>query len=636
MCNHHNEENCQKHHNEWKMPARIICTLIVFVCLIIIKPNHTLKLAGYIIAYIIIAYDVIINAFKNVLSKHFFDENFLMSIATFGAFLIGEYPEALMVMMLYQTGEYFCHRAVEKSKKSISDLMNIKPEIANVEIDGKIVQTNPLDVKINDIIVVKPGEKIPLDGTVLEGFASIDTSNLTGEAIPRNISPTNEVMSGCIVLNGMIKIKVEKEFKNSTVSKILDMVANAASKKAKTENFITKFAKIYTPIVVSFAIILAFVVPLCLGEFPVWHSVWFKRALFFLVISCPCALAISIPLGFFAGIGRASLDGILIKGGNYLETSSNAKTIAFDKTGTLTKGRFQVSDIFPAKDANGSEIISKDELLKIAAYAEHFSNHPIAQSIKSAYKENIDISYIKNIKEFAGLGVTSDIFNKNTIVGNYEMLQKFNIDIPILNIENTSLFIAQNNNYLGCITVSDDIKDDAQNTITNLKKSGIKKTVMLTGDTEASAQRIQNKLNIDEIYYNLLPNQKVEVLENLMKLNKPSETLIYVGDGINDAPVLARADIGIAMGKIGSDAAIEACDIVIMDDKLEKINKTVEISKKTLRIVKENIVFILSVKILFLIFGAVGLVSMWGAVFADVGTSIISIINSLRILGRKI
>ena len=557
-----------------------------------------------------------------------------MTIATVGAFSIGEYPEALMVMILYQTGEYLCHGAVKKSKKSISNLMKIKPDIANLEKDGKIIPTKPSDVEIGDTIIIKAGEKIPLDGVVLEGSTSVDTSNLTGESVPRMLSIKDEAISGCIVLDGMIKIKVTKDFKNSTVSKILDMIENAASKKAKTENFITKFAKIYTPFVVALAIVLGIIVPIFAGDF----SVWFKRALVFLVISCPCALVISIPLGFFAGIGRASADGVLIKGGNYLEALACAKTIVFDKTGTLTKGIFQISKICPARDIKTKkEIISKEELLKMAAYAEHFSNHPVANSIKRAYKDEIDILQIKDLKEISGLGVVCNIFNKEIVAGNIKMMQKFNVEIPNANTEDTTVFIAQDGKFAGYIEVLDNVKEDAKNTIQILKnKLQIKKTVMLTGDKKSAAQKIQKELNIDEIYYNLLPNQKVEQLEKLMEEKRPNETIVYIGDGINDAPVLARADIGIAMGKMGSDAAIEACDIVIMDDGLEKINKAVKISKKTLRIVKENIIFILSIKILFLIFGALGAVSMWGAVFADVGTSIIAIINSLRILDKKL
>ena len=501
----------------------------------------------------------------------------------------------------------------------------MNPEYANVVRDGSVLTIHPSEVKIGEIILVKPGEKIPLDGLVEEGSSSVDTSNLTGESIPRELTPGDTAVSGCINLNGVLKIKVTKEFKNSTVTKILELVENAANKKAKAEKFITKFAKVYTPFVVASAVLLALLPPLVLGG---GFLLWFKRALIFLVISCPCALVISVPLGFFAGVGAASKRGILVKGSSNLETLSKAKTFVFDKTGTLTEGRFAVSKVLPAAG------VTKDELLKFAAYVENFSTHPVAQAVKAAYGAEIDVSKIEDLKEYAGFGVTAKVFSKSVIAGSAKIMDRFNIAYEPENAGGTVVYIAIDGKFAGSIVVSDTIKADAKSVIVYLKKLGVK-TVMLTGDRENAALEIQKAAGIDTVYSNLLPNEKTDVLEKLLAAQKRGETLVFTGDGINDAPVLSRADIGISMGKLGSDAAIEASDIVITDDNLAKIHVAVGISKKTLQIVKQNIVFALSTKALFLALGAFGLVTMWGAVFADVGVSVLAILNSLRMLYIK-
>ena len=638
MCSHcehnHNEHGHCEHNHSPKIIFKIAISVLLLIIFMVFSPEKiagekfsgAVKFLEFALCYIIVAKDIVQSALKNILSRQLLDENFLMTIATVGAFGIGEYPEAVMVMVFYQIGELFNSFAVKKSRNSISELMKMNPEYANVVRDNLILKVHPSDVKTGEIIVVRPGEKIPLDGIVTEGFGSVDTSNLTGESIPKELAVGNEAVSGCINLNSVLKIKVTKEFKNSTVAKILEMVENAANKKAKTEKFITKFAKVYTPVVVTAAFLLAVLPLLFVGREPL---VWFRRALIFLVISCPCALVISVPLGFFAGVGAASKKGILVKGSSCLETLSKAKIFVFDKTGTLTKGKFSVSKTVPASGIN------KDELLKYAAYAENYSNHPAAQAVKAAYIGEIDTSKIEDLKEYAGLGVCAKVFSKSVIIGNLKIMEEFNIKVEANNnVSGTVLYVALNNQYAGCIEISDSVKTNAKDTILNLKKFGVK-TVMLTGDREFAAREIQAQTGIDEVYSNLLPNEKVEAVEKLMLSQKTGDTLVFTGDGINDAPVLSRADIGISMGKLGSDAAIEASDIVITDDNLAKIPEAMKISKKTLKIVKQNIVFALGTKVLFLVLGAFGAVTMWGAVFADVGVSILAVLNSLRMLYIK-
>lgn len=611
------------------MIFKIILSVALLAVFMLLKPERlapagfegAVKFLEFALCYLIVAKDIVKEAVQNLFRAQFLDENFLMTIATFGAFGIGEYPEAVMVMVLYQIGELFHGFAVKKSRKSISDLMKIKPEYANVLRNGAVLSVHPSEVKPGEIILVKPGEKIPLDGVVTEGFSYVDTSNLTGESVPRELNPDSEVLSGCINLDGILKIKVTKEFENSTVSKIIEMAENAANKKAKTEKFITKFAKVYTPFVVCAAILLSLVPPIFYGQF----LVWFKRALIFLVISCPCALVISVPLGFFAGIGTASKNGILIKGSNSLEALSKAKTFVFDKTGTLTTGKFSVTEVMTSAGT------TKEELLKFAAHAEHFSTHPIALSVKAAYDKEICPSNIKDLKEYPGCGVAAKIFDKEVIVGNARIMEMFNIKYEAAKNVGSALYVALDGKFAGSVIISDTIKPAAKEMIELLKKRDNAKTVILTGDREAAAREAQAKLHVDDVYFNLLPNDKVDAVERLVAEQKQG-TLVFVGDGINDAPVLSVADIGISMGKMGSDAAIEASDVVIMDDNLAKIPSAVKLSKKTLQIVKQNIVFALGIKALFLLLGALGAISMWGAVFADVGVSFIAVLNSLRML----
>ena len=618
MCEHHHEAETEN--NKPKI-IRIILAIIIFSIALLYNPSGQSRFFLFFIAYLISGGDIILSAIKHIIKGKIFDENFLMGLATIGAFAIGEYPEAVMVMVLYQIGETLQDFAVDRSKQSISELMNIKPDYANIEIDGKTVKKNPEQIKIGDIIKVKTGEKIPLDGIVVDGYATLDTSALTGESIPKLVKQGDYAISGCINTNGVLTIKVEKEFSNSTVSKILELVEHASSKKAKTENFITKFAKYYTPVVVLGAVTLATLPPLVIGA---QFNVWFQRALTFLVISCPCALVISVPLGFFAGIGGASKSGILIKGACYLESLSKTSTVVFDKTGTLTKGTFSVTSIIPSQE------ISSDYLLKIAAYAENYSNHPIANSLKKAYSQAIDTSLIQNVEEIAGNGIKASINKSEVLVGNDKLMNKYNIKFSKPEKQfGTIIYVAENKKYLGSIVISDELKPDSQKTILQLN-SLVKQTVMLTGDTENTANIVAKKLGITKVYSDLLPTQKVEQLEKLILTN--SGSTIFVGDGINDAPVLTRADVGIAMGGLGSDAAIEAADVVIMDDNPLKVVKAINISQKTLKIVKENIIFALGIKSLFLILGGFGLITMWGAVFADVGVTIIAIINSLRAL----
>ena len=606
---------------------QIIISAILFVIgLLVPFSNGWITKGIYIGAYLIVGLEIIIKAIKNIFKGEVFDEHFLMAVATIGAFAIGEFPEAVAVMLFYQIGELFQDYAVDKSKESITNLMDIRPDVAVVKRNGKLETLKPETVKIGEEIVVKPGEKIPLDGTIIDGSSMLDTSALTGESVPRSAKIGEKVLSGCINQSGVLTIKVEKEFGESTVSKILDLVENASNKKSKSENFITKFAKIYTPIVVGIAILLAIIPPFLLkwGSF----SEWLERALTFLVVSCPCALVISIPLGFFGGIGGASRKGVLIKGSNYLELLSKTDIFVFDKTGTLTEGVFEVQKINPVD-------ISEEELLKIAAYAESYSNHPISASIKKAYQKEINQEIIEKTEEISGKGIISQIENKTVVIVNNKIMQEKGIEYKECNDIGTILYVAINNKFEGSIVIADKIKEDAKQTIQGLKRNNVSKTVMLTGDKKEIAEKVAKQIEIDEVYTDLLPDQKVEKVEELMKQKTEKGKLAFVGDGINDAPVLAISDIGIAMGGLGSDAAIEAADIVIMNDKPSKILEAIKISNKTMRIVKQNIIFAISVKILVLILGACGIATMWEAVFADVGVSFIAILNSLRALGIK-
>lgn len=623
MCeNHHKHE---EENNENIVLARVILAIVLFSLAMIFTSAPTFKISLLGISYLIAGYDILIKALKNIIKGKVFDENFLMGIATLGAIGIKEYPEAVMVMVLYQIGEYLQDKAVEKSQNSITELMDIRPDYANLEKDGDLIKISPYEVKIGDTIIVKTGEKIPLDGIIIDGTATLDTSALTGESRPREAKIGDEAISGCINTNGLLKIRVTKEYGQSTVSKILDLVENASSKKTKTENFITKFAKIYTPVVVLAALFLAILPPLIFGSN---FSVWINRALTFLVISCPCALVISVPLGFFAGIGGASKCGILVKGSSYLELLSKPETIVFDKTGTLTQGCFKVVKIVQQEDT------TKEELLELTAYAESYSNHPIALSIKKAYDKNIDKNRISEISEIAGNGVRAEINGCSILVGNENLLKNHNISYQKANETGTIVYTAKNSKFLGYIVISDKLKEDAQKAIIELKKLKLQ-TVMLTGDTEDSGLTVAKELNIDKAYTQLLPIDKVDKIEDIIEQKTKNKSVIFVGDGINDAPVLTRADVGIAMGGLGSDAAIEAADVVIMDDKPTKVATAIKIAKQTLTIVKENIAFALGIKVLFLILGAFGFVTMWGAVFADVGVTLIAVLNSLRALKIK-
>ena len=621
MCkNHHHKHEEEK--NDKVLLARVILAIVLFSLAMIFTSAPTFKISLLGISYLIAGYDILIKALKNIIKGKVFDENFLMGIATLGAIGIKEYPEAVMVMVLYQIGEYLQDKAVEKSQNSITELMDIRPDYANIEKNGDLTKISPYEVKIGDTIIVKTGEKIPLDGIIIDGSATLDTSALTGESRPREVKIGDEAISGCINTNGLLKIRVTKEYGQSTVSKILDLVENASSKKTKTENFITKFAKIYTPVVVLAALFLAILPPLIFGSN---FSVWINRALTFLVISCPCALVISVPLGFFAGIGGASKCGILVKGSSYLELLSKPETIVFDKTGTLTQGCFKVVKIEQQEDT------TKEELLELTAYAESYSNHPIALSIKKAYDKNIDKNRISEISEIAGNGVRAEINGCSILVGNENLLKNHNISYQKANETGTIVYTAKNSKFLGHIVISDKLKEDAQKAIIELKKLKLQ-TVMLTGDTEESGLTVAKELNLDKAYTQLLPIDKVDKIEDIIEQKTKNKSVIFVGDGINDAPVLTRADVGIAMGGLGSDAAIEAADVVIMDDKPTKVATAIKIAKQTLTIVKENIAFALGIKVLFLILGAFGFVTMWGAVFADVGVTLIAVLNSLRAL----
>lgn len=604
-----------------KMRLRIIISLILYIICLFIPAQNLIKLILFLVPYFIIGYDVLLKAIRNIKNGQVFDENFLMTIATIGAFIIGEYNEGVAVMLFYQVGELFQSYAVGKSRESIESLMDIRPDFANIEQDGKIIEVDPDEVEIGQTIIVKAGEKIPIDGIVLEGTSSLDTSALTGESVPRDVFSDSEVISGCINLSGVLKIRTTKEFGESTVSKILDLVENSSVKKAKAENFVTKFARYYTPFVVILAAVLAISLPFIIN---ISFANSFYRALTFLVISCPCALVISIPLSFFGGIGGASKEGILVKGGNYLEALSKLKTVVFDKTGTLTKGIFDVSEVITANSFSESEVI------ELACLAESYSKHPIATALRNKYNQNIDFSRISDTKELAGMGISAIIDEKSVLIGNERLMQHENINYTAYNGYGTVIYVAINNKYSGYIVITDEIKPNADKAIKKLYDLGIKKTVMLTGDNKKAANHVADMLNISDMKCELLPADKVSAVEQI--LNAKDGVLAFVGDGINDAPVLARADVGIAMGGLGSDAAIEAADIVLMDDKLEKLADAVKIARKTVLIVKENIVFALGCKLLVLILGAFGYANMWAAVFADVGVAIIAILNSSRML----
>ncbi|MEF9946556.1 MAG: heavy metal translocating P-type ATPase [Lachnospiraceae bacterium] len=605
-----------------KMLGRILLCGILLITISVLSFHSQWKFLLYLIPYLVIGWDVLWKAVRNIAHGQVFDENFLMSIATIGALGIGEYPEAVFVMLFYQIGELFQSYAVGKSRKSIASLMDIRPDYANVEREGSLVQVDPEEIQIGDIILIKPGEKIPLDGSVVEGSSSLNTTALTGESIPREVLVGDDVISGCVNINGLLKVRVTRVFGESTVSKILDLVENSSSNKARTENFITRFARVYTPAVVIAAVCLAVIPPLVLHG--MW-SVWLERALIFLVISCPCALVISVPLSFFGGIGGASRCGILVKGSNYLEMLSHTELIVFDKTGTLTQGSFEVTAIHPEK-------IKEKELLELAAMAEAYSDHPISLSLKAAYNQTIQRERIGKIEELAGRGVCATIDGKNVFIGNEKLMESVGALWHPCDHPGTIVHVAVEKEYEGHIVISDEIKPDAATAIAQLKKRGVRKTVMLTGDQKSVGEAVAAQLHMDEVHTELLPVDKVVCVEALLKEKTGKGKLVFVGDGINDAPVLSRADIGIAMGALGSDAAIEAADIVLMDDNPGKIPLAIAISKNTLKIARQNIVFALGVKALVLVLGALGIANMWWAVFADVGVSVIAILNATRAL----
>ncbi len=630
----HSHEHGHSHNHggnqsiEKKEFFRLGIALVLFIIGIIVNLDKMYEFIIFGVAYIIAGGEVLLRAFKNILRGQVFDENFLMAIATIGAFAIGEFPEGVAVMLFYEVGEMFQDYAVNKSRKSISDLMNIRPDFANlITINGEEKRVAPESVNVGSIIVVRAGEKVPLDGVVLSGEATLDVSALTGESLPKEVEAKDDVLAGSINKSGLLKIKVTKSFGESTVSKILDLVENAGNKKSPTEKFITKFARYYTPVVVFSALALAIIPPLVIsGES---FSPWISRALIFLVVSCPCALVVSIPLGYFAGIGLASKNGILIKGSNYLEALNNVESIVFDKTGTLTKGTFKV------KKSESTSKLSNEELLKLGAYAEYYSNHPIAKSIVSEFNKEINKGLISNYEEISGKGIKVDIDGETFLAGNSKLMDMFNIKISSINEIGTVVYLANEKSELGYIVISDEIKEDSKEAISGLKEIGIKQTIMLTGDNEKVGDSVAKELGLDKAYCSLLPQNKVEKLEQIFEDKSKGKKVAFVGDGINDAPVLARADIGIAMGGVGSDAAIEAADVVIMDDKPSKIIKAIKIAKKTNKIVWQNIIFALGVKIIILIFGALGMANMWEAVFGDVGVTLIAVINSSRILKNK-
>lgn len=608
-----------------RLLTRIIVAAALFLAGNFIPLPEWAEMGVFLICYAVAGWDIVWKAITNILHGQVFDENFLMTIATVGALILGEHSEGVAVMLFYQVGEWFQSYAVSKSRKSITSLMDIRPDYANIEKDGKLVQVDPDEVQIGDTIVVKPGERVPLDGKIIKGTSALDTSALTGESMPREAEPGMDVISGCINQTGILTIQTTKEFGESTVAKILDLVENASDKKGKTENFISRFARYYTPIVVFAALALAVLPPLILQQS---FSVWIYRALTFLVISCPCALVISIPLSFFGGIGGSSKIGVLVKGSNYLESLAHAETVVFDKTGTLTKGSFAVTEIHPVN-------MKDTQLLELAAYAEDYSNHPISLSIKSAYGKKIDSSRISDVQEIAGHGVQAVIDGKKILAGNAKLMQREHIKYSPSSSVGTVVYLACNGKYAGCLVIEDEIKADAAAAIKNLKSSGIRKTVMLTGDADAVGKKVAGRLGLDQVYTELLPADKVDRVEDLLKQKSEKGKLVFVGDGINDAPVLARADVGIAMGALGSDAAIEAADVVLMTDEPSKIAAVMKIARKTIRIANQNIVFALAVKFLVLILGAIGKANMWAAVFADVGVSIIAILNAIRAMRVK-
>ena len=623
-----------------KVLIRIIIAAVLIAALKLlfhfVTVNKYIELVAFLVPYFVIGYDILKKAIHGIFNGEVFDENFLMAIATVGAIALGEYVEGTAVMLFYQIGELFQSYAVGKSRKNITSLMDIRPDYANIEEDGKIEQVDPDDVEIGTIIIVKPGEKIPIDGVIVEGSSTLNTSALTGESVPRGAKEGDEVISGCVNLTGLLKIKTNKEFGDSTVSKILDLVENSSMKKSRSENFITRFAKIYTPAVCIGALVLAVLPPLVnliMGNPAEW-SKWLIRALTTLVISCPCALVISIPLSFFGGIGGASSRGILIKGSNYLEILSKTKYIVCDKTGTLTKGVFEVTDV---KTANSYK---KDELLKLAAYAESYSTHPISKSIRNAYGNDIDTGIVSDIEEISGHGISADVEGRKVLAGNIKLMKQFNIDVSSTAAEvdsaiGTLVYVAVDGTYAGCIIISDVVKPTSAQAVRSLKKAGVSKVVMLTGDAKKVADAVGGELGIDVVKSELLPADKVEEVEKLLGNKDKNEVLAFVGDGINDAPVLSRADIGIAMGALGSDAAIEAADIVLMDDDPAKIATAMNISRKTLRIVHQNIVFALAVKFVCLFLGAIGIANMWIAIFADVGVMVLAVLNATRCLVYK-
>ncbi|CVI66872.1 Cadmium, zinc and cobalt-transporting ATPase [Clostridiales bacterium CHKCI001] len=609
-----------------KQLCKILVAAIICIPAIIISMPEWAKLILYLIGYLVVGLEILKKAVKNIKNGQVFDENFLMSIATIGAFLLGEYLEGIAVMLFYQIGELFQSYAVNQSRKSISDLMDIRPDSAVVLRDSQEEVVDPEEVMVGEIIVVRPGEKVPLDGIVIEGSSTLDTAALTGESVPRTVVSGETIISGCINLTGILKIRVEKEFEESTVAKILDLVENASSQKAKVENFITRFARYYTPVVVMAAAVLAVIPPLFLPNYP--FADWIYRALTFLVISCPCALVISIPLSFFGGIGAASKYGVLVKGSNYLELLSNAEFAVFDKTGTLTEGSFRVSEIVP-------EGMKQEDLLGIAAYAEAYSNHPISQSILEAYGRPIDKEQIHEMNEIVGRGVWANVGEIEVYAGNAKLMQDIGVVYPKEVPVGTIVHIAVDHVYAGYLLIADIIKSDAKKAIEDLKKVGVKKTVMLTGDTDAIGRKVAEKLNMDEVYTQLLPADKVARIESLLERKSQNGYLVFVGDGINDAPVLARADVGVAMGGLGCDAAIEAADVVIMTDEPSKLAGMIKIARKTVKICRQNIVFALGVKAVILVLGAFGIADMWAAVFGDVGVAVLAILNSMRTLYMK-
>ncbi|MCI8331871.1 MAG: cadmium-translocating P-type ATPase [Clostridiales bacterium] len=612
--------------NQKRLLRIVVGAAVFIVALFIPFSNDIVRLAVFLLAFAVVGIDVIWKAVRNLFQGHLFDENFLMSIATIGAFVIGEYPEGVAVMLFYQIGELFQSYAVDKSRRSIADLMDIRPDYAQVLRDGELIKVEPDEVEIGETIVVTAGERIPLDAEVIEGASTLDTAALTGESCPKEVQPGDVLLSGCINLTGKLTARVTKEFGESTVNTILDLVENASSRKAKSENFITKFARYYTPAVVILAAALAVIPPLVTGGS---FSEWVYRALTFLVVSCPCALVISIPLSFFGGLGGASRSGVLIKGSNYLETLAKAEIVVFDKTGTLTKGVFAVQDVRP----NG---ITSDELIELAAYAESYSNHPISLSLKEAYGKKIDQQRISSAEEIAGHGVIAMVDGRKIIAGNPKMMERFSISAADNSHQSgTVVYVAEDGVYRGSIVIADQIKADAAEAIAKLRRAHVKQIVMLTGDAKAIGEQVAKKLSLDQVYTELLPADKVEKVEELFKQKSAKGKLLFVGDGINDAPVLAMADLGVAMGALGSDAAIEAADIVLMTDEPSKLYTAIQISKKTRRIVRQNIVFALAVKLFVLLFSAVGLVSMWAAVFADVGVSVLAVLNAVRLIWRK-